>query len=200
MFQHGDVELICHFRLTMYKPTPPQNGQRVVKQYDKSQQWWAILTQLPGQSEAEPTPNEAKVETEIGTDGQSTPYCNMGSISASSTNDRQHWRMHISVNMNGPLLQVESMLDKASPVKLAVLRRKRKRRVRQDRCDRLLANKNEYKWVWVHPITVTLHKKTVCNCCWLQGNNFCCMVSKPVSKVWYRKYSPKPYSQVWVYL
>ena len=43
----------------------------MVQQYSKPQQSWASLTQLPGRSKAEPTLNEAKVETEIGTDDQS---------------------------------------------------------------------------------------------------------------------------------
>ena len=46
----------------------------MVQQYSKPQQSWAYLTQLPGRSKAEPTLNEAKVETEIGTDGQSGQY------------------------------------------------------------------------------------------------------------------------------
>ena len=43
----------------------------MVQQYSKPQQPWAYLTQLPGRSKAEPTLNEATVETEIGTDDQS---------------------------------------------------------------------------------------------------------------------------------
>ena len=38
-----------------------------MQQYNKSQQSWPTLTQLPVRGKAEPTLNEAKVETEIGT-------------------------------------------------------------------------------------------------------------------------------------